>query len=309
VLFGGERLDDEQRSGGRFRSGFWLNERQTIGIEGSVFFLGPDTIDFVAASLGSPNLSRPFVNAVTGRQDAELVAFPAVLNGTVGVSSSSTFWGADVYGRGNLCCGCNYRLDALLGYRFLRLRDRLSIFEDLQASATDDILVPLGTQLAIRDEFDTENQFHGAQLGVIAEYRQGMLFVEGSAKLALGASRQQVDINGSTRTSLPGLAPVNHTGGLLALPTNIGHYGQTEFAVVPEVGVNIGMQLGRLRGFVGYTLLYWSDVARAGNQIDLTVNPTQLPPGVLVGPARPAFAFTTSDYWAQGINFGVEWRY
>jgi hypothetical protein len=50
-------------------------------------------------------------------------------------------------------------------------------------------------------------------------------------------------------------------------------------------------------------------VARAGSLIDLGVNTTGLPPGPLVGPARPAFAFHSSDFWAQGLDFGVEVRY
>ena len=55
------------------------------------------------------------------------------------------------------------------------------------------------------------------------------------------------------------------------------------------------------------------NITVSGDQIDLTVNPTQLAtptgPGTLVGPARPAFQFDGTDFWAQGINFGMELRY
>ena len=44
----------------------------------------------------------------------------------------------------------------------------------------------------------------------------------------------------------------------------------------------------------------------AGEQIDLGINPTQIPPGSLVGEARPIFPFRDSDFWAQGLHFGVE---
>ena len=45
-------------------------------------------------------------------------------------------------------------------------------------------------------------------------------------------------------------------------------------------------------------------------QIDLAVNTSQPPlGGGLVGPARPAFSFRDSDFWAQGVSFGVEFRY
>jgi hypothetical protein len=122
-----------------------------------------------------------------------------------------------------------------------------------------------------------------------------------------------VRISGTTVITEPGLAP-NVQGGLLALPTNIGTYSRDRFSVVPEIGVNVGCQVtNRLRVFAGYTFLYWSNVVRPGDQIDTTINPTQLPsaagPGTLVGPARPAFAFHETGFWAQGINVGVQFRW
>jgi hypothetical protein len=74
--------------------------------------------------------------------------------------------------------------------------------------------------------------------------------------------------------------------------------------------VRLGVQVfGGLRAFVGYDLLYWSDVARPDEQIDLVVNPTQIPPGNLVGVARPAPTGQTSDLFLQGLSAGVEVRW
>jgi hypothetical protein len=28
-----------------------------------------------------------------------------------------------------------------------------------------------------------------------------------------------------------------------------------------------------------------------------------------VGPARPAFGFRETDFWAHGVNFGLEFKY
>jgi hypothetical protein len=80
------------------------------------------------------------------------------------------------------------------------------------------------------------------------------------------------------------------------------------------VGINVGYQLTEhLRAFVGYSFLYWTHVARPGDQIDRAVNPTQLPLSTtapqLTGPARPAPVLRDTDFWAQGISFGVEFRY
>jgi hypothetical protein len=39
------------------------------------------------------------------------------------------------------------------------------------------------------------------------------------------------------------------------------------------------------------------------------VNPTQFPPGTLTGPAQPSFTQRTSDFWAQGLNLGLEYQF
>ena len=104
------------------------------------------------------------------------------------------------------------------------------------------------------------------------------------------------------------------TSVLRELPSNIGRYNWDVFAVVLEFPINVGYQVTKqLRVFVGYTFLYASKVLRPGDQIDRVVNTTQIPPplaaGTLIGPARPAFHFKDTDFWAQGINFGLEFRF
>ena len=81
--------------------------------------------------------------------------------------------------------------------------------------------------------------------------------------------------------------------------------------MVPELGVRAGVQVTEhARVFVGYNFLYMSNVVRAGDQIDLRVNPNQLAPNnSLGGPALPAFTPKTTDFWAQGISLGLELRY
>ena len=99
-------------------------------------------------------------------------------------------------------------------------------------------------------------------------------------------------------------------GGLLAQPTNIGRYAFNDFAVAPEGTLNLGFQLtDGIRVFGGYTFMYWSNVTRAGEQIDLVVNGTQIGGQPLVGAARPAFVQRQNDFWAQGVNVGAEFRY
>jgi hypothetical protein len=133
--------------------------------------------------------------------------------------------------------------------------------------------------------------------------------------VALGVTDEDIDINGTTVIAPPGRPVVVANGGLLALPSNIGRFDRNRFAVVPEVDLNVGYQITPyVRAFVGYTFLYWSNVARPGDQIDRVINPAQLPTTPVTGaqtfgPARPAPLLRDTDFWAQGINFGVEVRF
>ena len=137
-------------------------------------------------------------------------------------------------------------------------------------------------------------------------------------RIALGSTHSTVDISGSTRTTSPTVAGQRQSttlpGGLLAQSTNIGHYEQDNFAVVPELDLKLGFQFTRhTRVVVGYDCLYWSSVARAGEQIDRTSTRAYLaerrrrhPDGDLT---RPQFTFQETGFWAQGINVGVDCRW
>jgi len=48
-----------------------------------------------------------------------------------------------------------------------------------------------------------------------------------------------------------------------------------------------------------------AQIEQAGDLVDFGVNPLQ----PALGPARPAFAPHASDFWAHGLNVGVEVRY
>jgi hypothetical protein len=305
VLFGGDSARNP-RSGGRITVGAWLNPEQTVGVEGYFFGLENKSPEFSTTSVGLPILARPIFNAQTGNPDSVLIAFPNVVMGNADIRVTSTdLEGAGVDFRCNLCCCCCYRVDFLGGYRFLQLGESVEISET-EIGAGSKSPVPVGTTIPVTDNFSTRNRFHGGELGVDGEWRHGCYYLDVLAKVALGGTRERVAINGTTLVN--GGPP--EFGGVLALPTNSGRFNTTQFAVVPELDVRLGYRFSdHLRAFLGYTFLYWSNMVRPGDEIDLTVNPTQFPPGNLVGAARPAFAFHQSDFWAQGLNFGVELRY
>ena len=311
VLFGGD-ISTPVQSGGRFRGGYWFTPDQIIGLDGTFFFLGEEATHFGVVSDGLPVLARPFVNAVSNRQDADLVAFPGLQSGGVSASLLSRFWGIDTNLRSMLFRGPSYQVSVLGGFRFLDLNESLHLNEE-------NLLDPLAANAPSvstisGDRFHTSNQFYGGQIGTDVMWGRGRFFVDLLAKVALGASVQRASVNGwsafSTSNGQSGAVGL----GELALPSNLGRSGKDQFAVVPEVGLNVGYAVTRhLRLTFGYTFLYWSRVFRAGDQIDTVLNPTAFNAAVgngpLVGPARPTFTFKDSDFWAQGLNFGAEFRY
>src|SRR5262249_5338908 len=134
------------------------------------------------------------------------------------------------------------------------------------------------------------------------------LVVDVAAKVALGWTEETANVHGFIINTGPDSAPVGSATSLLAQATNSGHHERDRFAVVPEVDLKVGYRVSdAVTVSVGYTFLYISNVVRPGNVIDLgTTAPSA---GVTTAFTRPAFTFHDTDFWAQGLSFGVELRY
>jgi hypothetical protein len=304
ILFGGRHMENGAHSGARFMIGHWFCDDHCLGWEAGYFFLGPGVTNFRASSTGSPILTRPFINAASGTESAELVAGPGVLAGTVSVQTRSTMWGAETNLRSNVWTGCHSFLDVLAGFRAMGLDEDLIIHENLT------VLLPPGGTFDLVDHFRTENRFYGGQVGAEWQCRVRRWDLGIKTKLAVGETQQFVTISGIDVVTDPINGTHSFNSGLLAQQSNIGHYSRNRFTFVPEVGFTVGYHLTeRLRCFAGYNFLYWSSVARPGPQIDRTVNVNQIAPPIPGGPARPAFTFNGTDFWAQGVNVGLEYKW
>src|SRR5262249_55469830 len=159
--------------------------------------------------------------------------------------------------------------------------------------------------------------FYGGQVGGMAEINLGSLFVQTTAKVALGTVHQGTSISGSTTTNdLSGFTVVQtFPGGYLGVPSNSGRFSRDRFCVVPEANLSVGWQpTTGVRLFAGYTFLYLSDVARPGDQVDRVIAPGQsvaffaMPPRS-VPVQRPTFLGRDNDFFAHGLNFGLEFAY
>jgi hypothetical protein len=311
ILFGGQRANNDWRSGFRVSAGMWLDDCQTLGVESDFFMLGQSRDQATFGIANRSIVSRPFFNVLTGRQDTELVEFPNVINGRVSIDSKSDLWGVGGNMVKNVCCDPCGRTDLLLGFRYINLTDDLTIREDLTSlpGATG---VPAGTRFQIEDRFRTENNIYAVTLGFNRERRFSHYFVGVRSTVGLGWNNQSTEISGSTTITPPGGPSTTYSGGLLTQPSNIGRYTSTRFVVVPEVGLKLGCQVTEhTRAWVGYNFLYVSDVVRSGDAIDLRVNTNQIPPrnAPVTGPAVPAYTGNRTDFWAQGLSVGLEFRF
>lgn len=309
ILYGGDEVNDEGRGGGRVRAGYWFDSCESIGIGGTFWMLGEQADEFHAASLGNPILARPFLNVLTGNQDSQLVAYPGIITGDIGIRTTSNLLGADLFLRKSVVQTCRTRIDVLAGYQYSQLGEQLGILENgvlIDPGGVD----PVGTTIQSSESFEVENQFHGCQLGMLLETQFERWTVNVLGKVGLGGMRESATVSGSSTTTFPGGQPVvTDKGRLLALPTNEGQYNRDVFAFVPELGVNFSYRVNcHLDVGVGYSLIYWSDVIQAGSQIDPGVNPPQIT-GPLIGAARPTFPFSTSDFWVQGASCSLSWHY
>lgn len=333
VVFGNQALFEEVRRGGRLRLGGWLGQRRWLGLEFDYTGLEDEESRFQTGSYQLDILARPFNNYdavdLTNRgPDASLLVYPNVIDGYLTIDVYSRFQSGGAHLLGNIWCNhgstgaaggdvgtCNgFRLDLIGGYRYIQLEEGVLIRQDSIVQ-----VVPRAG-VVVQDQFRTSNDFHAGEIGLQGLYRRGRWWTEGLLKLAIGRTEEKVSISGNTELVVPPHAddeagvegPVEFPGGLLAQTTNMGQYSRKEFAVAPEIGVTFGYRITpSLNATLGYSLIYLSRAVRPRDTIDLNVNPAYVPPpdDPLTGPSLPAFTFADGDFWAQGLNLGLDYRW
>ncbi len=302
------RVPEHMHSGGRFSGGWWSSHFNNIGFDTSFFFLGQLNTSNSFSSDGQRLYARPFHDVTTSPAKENSEPFStATRTGLATIDTYSSLWSIDFNVRRKWWCKPNGWVDLLGGYRNVNLREGLNISEDFTVLSGDPSSATPGTRFTEYESFKTHNTFHGSQIGLQGEWRCHNRWTLGlTSKVAMGTMTQVVDISGSTT-----IAGATAPGALLTSQTNIGRYTQNRFAVVPEVGFKLGYDLSdHWRLYAGYEFLYISSVARAAEQIDTSINQSYRPfVGGNTGERRPAVLFRTTDYWAQGLNFGMQYSW
>src|SRR5262245_18888290 len=340
ILFGNHGVDFGTFSGIRVGAGWNFGPEAFWAIELGGFLLQDRHKKFTAASDAASNslLVQPFLSSLDTLESGVAVASPGQLAGSIRIDSDIRLWGYEVNLVAHSIRDRNRRFDLLGGFRgldhqeslqseerFTVLDDNVLIFQKPPVGgipgpngdniANNIINPPKGSRVDILDQFDTRNRFYGGQLGGRFQWNFGRLDVDLLGKLAAGVTRQHVTIFGVSTLDQPNQVT---PGGVFAQTSNIGTFERSQFAFVPEIGVNAAWNItNHVRARIGYSALYWSAVARPGDMIDRNINPKLIPTGQdfdkAFNPAaeqrRPVFQFQDNGFWAHGLNFGVEFHY
>jgi len=326
VLYGNQTICNEDRSGFRTTFGVWLDNCHTWGVESDYLELGREAGHYNQYSTGDPILARPFYDVQNIQQNRELVAYSGVTEGTISVDAKDYFLSTGVALIYNLCCNdwcdpcvdpCNdpycppllfcCRTDLIVGYRYYTYSDYIVIGEDVRIT---EVGPTQNWRFQVEDSFRARNDFHGSEIGLRNKLHRGRWSLEILTKIALGRTRQAVTIDGQTIVTPAAAAAEIRDGGVLAVRSNEGTYTRDSFTMIPQLGVELGYQFNdNWRARLGYNILYWGYVIHAAEQIDLNVDPRNIP--VVQDPALPfpAFPGKTSSFWAQGLNVGLEFRF
>jgi hypothetical protein len=340
VVFGNQTVGNDMRSGVRATLGAWLDRCHVWSLEADYLSLGERTNGFTQTSSGDPvSIGRPIFDVLNAGPGAQLVASTDLVQGTVNVEVSSYLQSSGVLLGRNLC-SCNScdecdlsggpqeqacdsplsfgsRTDLLVGFRYYKLTDRVTVGENLLI--TDPLSSDLGSTFAVQDNFYTQNQFFGSEIGLRTQLYRGRWSVDIMTKVAMGNNHQTVKINGTTEYTPLGSIPQPSSTGVLATNSNSIIFSRDALAVIPQLSLQLGYQLDcHWKAYIGYDILYWGAVARAADQIDSNVNPnnwqpnlqtTTLSPGAGTGLPFPQIRSATSAFWAQGVNVGTEFRF
>ncbi len=320
---GDERLDRHGVSGGEFTLGYWLTEEvdvprqtvRTLGAEFRFFFLGEQHNGMVVAD--TPNIVRPFFDLNNDKPSEVIVAKPGLATGNIASAAKQALWGMEANGWNNVYHSDYLAANVMGGFRYLGFNTEIDIHrasqfqEDLKAFP--EFAGFAGNRILEQESFATHNNFYGGQIGVSGRAWLDPLVLEAVVKLALGATHERIEIQGSQTRILKDGSKVVSPGALLALPSNSGSFSATNFAQVPEFELKAALPVGnRLTFSAGAQALYWSRFARAGDQIDGGIDITQIPnfPGAAgatpLATPRPEVPFRQSSLWVLGATFGVE---
>jgi len=321
TLLGNQSFSDGSFDGLRINLGTWLNDAATFGVE----------LSFLSVFEGTPRntlsaqttlLERPYIDVATGLPKNLPIAVPnGSTTGAITTGANGILLGGEVNFLSRIYRNHEYEsVDLILGYRNLDLLENIGIGStSFINSGTGSFLghpfLAPGT-VNVSDQVKASNYFNGAQIGARAQTGGAGITFSGYGKIAIGAMNESVTRTGSSSVIGQTLVPAQQTanGGFFVNRDNSGTQTRNYFAVVPEIGFNLGLEVTSCISLgMGYSIFYITNVVRPGDQISPYINSRAIP-------TSPTFqapqagepstrVFQTSDYWAQGLNFSVNFKF
>jgi hypothetical protein len=251
------------------------------------------------------------------------IAAPGFAAGEIDATSKISLWGGEVSAWKNLYYnkfGTTFGVHGMAGFRYLGLDSSVDINHvsviNQNVTTFPQFVSLAGSRIVGGDSFTTNNNFYGAEVGVRLEFNTWFVIVQTDFRFAIGSTEEDLNINGFQVRTLPNGTSVNSVGDLFALPTNIGHHHRSEFSQVPEIDLKFKLPVAPYCTLsVGLSALYWTHYALAGEQIDRSVDISQIPnfpPGAgatSTGLGVPGVLFRQSDLWLIGVSGGAEFRW
>lgn len=307
---GGNGIDFDLIPGFRISGGLYLDDCQKFAIGGRGYGIIPQKSTYDRGSDGSgspdnPSIGLPFYNLSLNQEDSYLVAYQDNLgpdtSGVVRARSDLDMYGADGSLYMLLSRSGSHRMDLLGGYSFNILKNSVGV--DTQVNSFR--FPSAGNSTTTNDLFATKNVFNGGHLGIQSTASHSRLSFSTLLKVAFGNMRQTSSVSGFSTVTDSLNNTTGLSAGILTQPSNIGTYSRDRFGFIPELGIKLGLNARENVQFtLGYSMMMWSGVVLAGDQIDNAVDPTQLVFPNASG-TRPNSMFKETTFWMQGVDLGV----
>lgn len=310
VLFGDATLNEELVPGVRARIGWRWKEKFSVEISGFWLAEQSEEASFNASNFPTEVLARPFFDTALNQNGTFLFGFPGAFDGGVSASLDTRLFG----GEANVGLPLYGNLRPFVGFRYVGLHEDLNVSGQYTVQANglaffNGAALAVGDQGTITDDIKVRNNFYGGQVGLVGRYCCGRFSVQGRGSLAVGSTVQQVDLAGST--VINGAAGVQTSPtGLLIQASNAGSYSRSTMSFMPEANVRVNYAVNSwLQVYGGYSVTYWSQVARAGDQLDLGLDTRAVPvSGNFTGVpgSRPILpSIVQDDFWMHGGTVGL----
>lgn len=335
VLMGNESISTGRHSGGRFTLRYTPGNDSDLRFAASYFFTEPKSRIQTAQTsglVGALNLAVPIfdtsgftnVNAPVPGESVYVLPGPFTdgpgFEGQFQLQTRDQLQGAEF--NTFIPVVAYPHLQPFVGFRWLGLDEKLSFRVNTSGVSGTPVT---GQFFNTADNFSARNNFYGIQLGTAFSYHLNQLDSQLITLVAIGDIHNAVGISGSGVTSngnyfftVHGPAALN--SGIFAQPSNIGHFQGNRFAFLPELKIDLGYQvMPHLRIFSDYQILYLSNVARPGSQMNREINTTRTGLAdaaratgssiAAIGAPSPVFQLHRSAYWAQGVSIGVSLKH